>query len=166
MTIQLLQSNFEVHVQTINILIKVEVLKMLWLGWHINNWHKSQIRRETLFNWNLVAPSLHCSKTSLLKFPKIYQSELKSTAWSAVVKQDGRDFSLYNILTQFSTFYLFFCCVSLSNCHFCVNMSANHITVEELWATFNKKLAPLKVLILAIILYFVTFILLFCCSYS
>ena len=39
-------------------------------------------------------------------------------------------------------------------------MSANHISVEELRATFDEKLAPFKVLILAIILYFVTSILL------
>ena len=40
-------------------------------------------------------------------------------------------------------------------------MSANQKSVEELQATFDEKLAPLKVLILAIILDFVTSILLF-----
>ena len=61
---------------------------------------------------------------------------------------------------------LLFCRVSLPNCHFCVNMSANNISVEELRATFDEKLAPLKVLIVAIILLFVTSILLFGSSYS
>ena len=59
-------------------------------------------------------------------------------------KQDGRDFSSCDILTQFSIFYLFFSSVSLSNCNFCVNISTNHITVEELRATFDENLAPLK----------------------
>ena len=54
-------------------------------------------------------------------------------------------FSSCDTLTKFSTFYLFFCCVSLSNCHFCVNVSANHTIVEELSVTFDEKLAPLKV---------------------
>ena len=62
-----------------------------------------------------------------------------------------------DILTLFSIFYLFFCRVSLSNCHFCVNMSTDHITVEDLRATFDEK---------AIILYFVTSTLLFRSSYS
>ena len=69
-------------------------------------------------------------------------------------------------MSYFSIFYLLFGRVSLSNCHFCVNMSANHISVEELRATFDEKLAPSKVLILAIILFFVTSILLFRSSHS
>ena len=52
-------------------------------------------------------------------------------------------FSLCDILT-FSTFYLFLPVLSLSKCHFCVNKSANHLTVDELRAIFHKKLAPLK----------------------
>ena len=146
-----LNSNMSQTIEEAN--LAKEYYGFMWMGKRVGNpfpclrW---DIARNTLkqvkLYWRVEDSILQ------LTYEFKYQSPLFLSSYvygSAVVKQDDRDILTY----WFSILYLFFCRVSLCYCHFCVNMSANHITVEELRATFDEK-------------YFVTSILLFRPSYS